>query len=449
MDYVSNQEPQLKEMLKTIGVDSVDALFSAIPEAIKQPRPTVDDGLSEFEGMQLMEMLGRKNTFPQLLNFLGAGSYEHHVPPVVGAICGKSEFLTAYTPYQPEASQGMLQTIFEYQSAICALTGMDVSNASVYDGASACAEGVLMTLRANKKRTKVVIAASLHPHYREVVEQYLKSQEVEIVQIPQTADGIIDQEALSDQLDDSVAAVLLQSPNFFGMIEEVAEISEKSRSVGALTILCANPLAYGVFSSASELGVDIAVGDCQPFGIPMQFGGPYVGYVACKQALVRQLPGRLVGETVDTEGCRGFVLTLQAREQHIRRDKATSNICTNQALAALAALIAIVWYGKRGVQELAMTNFRRTAYLHGQLQKIPGISLYGKTPFFNEFAVNFGRPVKEVQEQFLKAGIAPGVSLAGYYPELKDYVLVAVTETKDLEKLNRYIAVAKEVCGNG
>lgn len=443
MDYISNQEPQLKEMLKAIGVSDIDELFVAIPKKLKLRRPERDDGMSEYEGIRWMESLASKNTYQNFENYLGAGSYEHHVPAIVGAICGKSEFLTAYTPYQPEASQGMLQTIFEYQSAICALTGMDVSNASVYDGASACAEGLLMALRANKKKNKVLISESLHPHYRGTVEQYLDSQGVDIITLPYDESSRLDQNKIRELLDENVAAILIQSPNFFGTIEDVKMISSLAKEVGALTVLSANPLSYGVFASAGELGVDIAVGDSQPFGLPMQYGGPYVGYIACKENLVRQLPGRLVGETVDTEGRRGFVLTLQAREQHIRREKATSNICTNQALAALASLIGMLWYGKKGVAELALTNYQRAAYLREGLSKIPGVRLFGNAPVFNEFVVAFNQPAVEIQQRFRGNHIEPGLDLGRFFPKLKNHFLIAVTETKNQQELDRYIDIAK------
>ncbi len=433
MDFVSNREAQLKQMLAAIGADD---LFSAIPANLRLPRPSVDDGLSEYEGMRRMEAIAAENTFPVFDNYLGAGSYEHHVPALVQAVCAKSEFLTAYTPYQPEASQGMLQIIFEFQSAVCALTGMDVSNASVYDGASACAEALLMTLRAQKTRNKILIAETLHPHYRGVADQYLNSQSVDIVTIPAGSDGSLDMEFIQRHLNEQTASVLVQYPSYFGVIDPVAQISAMAKEKGALLVVCANPLVYGLYQSAGELGADIAVGDCQPFGLPLQFGGPYVGYIACKEVLMRQLPGRIVGETLDTQGRRGFVLTLQAREQHIRRDKATSNICTNQALAALAALVAILWYGKEGVRQLALTNFRRASYLREQLSHLPGISLLNRGPLFNEFAIKCENLADRLA-RFEQQKIAPGLTVA------PDTLLIAVTETKSKAQLDRYIEVMR------
>jgi glycine dehydrogenase subunit 1 len=445
MDFISNQQPQVKEMLAAIGVKSIEELFESIPTHLKVKPLIHDDGLSEYEGLRLMENLAAKNSYPSFENYLGAGAYEHHVPALVGAVCSKSEFLTSYTPYQAEASQGMLQIIFEFQSAICALTGMDVANASVYDGASACAEALLMALRQNKPRQKLLIAESVHPHYRGVVKQYLRSHEGPIEWIPFDQNLQVTLAKIEQHLDDQTAAILIQSPNFFGQLEAVRKISDMAKHVGALTILCANPLAYGLYASAAELGADIAVGDCQPFGLSLQFGGPYVGYMACRQELVRQMPGRLVGETCDMQGKRGFVLTLQAREQHIRREKATSNICTNQALAALASLVAILWYGKEGVPALALTNYQRTAYLRQQLAQIKGIQVNEQVPIFNEFVVQFDRPMLEVQAHFRKQGIEPGLDLGSYFPQLSSYLLVAVTEAKNQEQLDRYVKTSREV----
>lgn len=445
MDFISNREPQNQEMLKAVGANTIEDLLIDIPSHLRLPSPNKDDGISEFEGLALMEALAAKNTFPKYDHYLGAGAYEHHVPALVGAICQKSEFLTSYTPYQPETSQGMLQAIFEFQSAICALTGLDVANASLYDGASACAEALLMALRLNKERNKVVIAGSLHPHYRAVVEQYLISHQTQIETVPFLPDGRLDQKRMNELVDTSTAAVLVQYPNFFGVIDDIKSASKKAKEVGALTVVSADPLVYGLYQDAAEIGADIAVGDGQAFGLSLQYGGPYVGYIACRQEFVRQMPGRIVGETLDTEGRRGFVLTLQAREQHIRREKATSNICTNQALAALACLVGMLWYGKEGIAKLALTNYQRTAYLKEKLETLPGVTTLGKAPFFNEFAIKFPKPIQEVMHHFEKHGIIPGLDLGRYYPEFKDYLLIAVTETKSKQKLDKFISIAKGV----
>lgn len=443
MDFISNKEFQIEEMLKTIGVSSIEELFSCIPEKIRKKNLKTDDGLSEYEGILAAKSLAAKNSFADYKSYLGGGAYEHHVPAIISSICGKAEFLTAYTPYQPETSQGMLQIIFEFQSAICALTGMDVSNASLYDGASACAESMLMALRINKSRNKIMIAESVNPHYREVVKQYLCSHGTKIDLIPCLDDGTLDLEWFNENIDDQTAAVLLQTPNFFGVVDNAEKVFKKAKEVGAISVISANPLVYGLYKNARELFADIAVGDCQPFGLHLQFGGPYVGYMACRDEYVRQMPGRIVGETVDTKGRRGFVLTLQAREQHIRREKATSNICTNQALAALAALASILWYGKKGVKELSLTNYQRTAYLRDHLNKIPGIQITSSDAFFNEFVVRFDNDISEVIKKFRENKIEPGVLLKNYYKKLDKHLLVAVTETKSLEDLDLYLRIAK------
>jgi len=442
MDFVSNSDFQIKEMLKVIGIESIEELFSDIPESLKMAKPKIDDGLSEFEGLELMKNLAKKNSFSERDSYLGGGAYEHYVPAIVPSICSKSEFLTSYTPYQAEASQGMLQIIFEYQSALCALTGMDVCNASLYDGASACAEACLMAMRLKKDKNTLLISESLNPLYRQVVNQYLKSHRVNIIDIPFDSAGKIATETLNSYLlSGNVIGFLAQSPNFFGTVENLKPISEKLKENGALFLLASNPLSYGIFASAKELDVDIAIGDSQPFGLPLAFGGPYVGYLTCKNEFVRQMPGRIVGETVDSRGKRGFVLTLQAREQHIRREKATSNICTNQALAALATLVAIMWYGKKGVEELALTNYQKACFLKENISKIPRVTLFNSETTFNEFVVKFDTPLEEILSSFRKNGIEPGISLSKYYPHLENCLLVTVTETKTKQQLDKYLEI--------
>lgn len=445
MDYIANRESQIAEMLKVIGIESIQELFASIPDGIRLPALTTDDGLSEGEGLAWMERLADKNTFGHYESYLGAGAYEHYVPALVSAITSKSEFLTAYTPYQAEVSQGMLQAIFEFQSAICALTGLDAANASLYDGASACAEAVLMSLRLKPERQKILIARSLHPHYRAVVNTVVCSHAVQIVECPFLEDGSLDLAFALSQIDASTACMLWQTPNVLGVIEQVQKLSEAARNAGALTIVCANPMSYGLFASAKELGADIAVGDGQPFGLPLQFGGPYVGYISCAQEYVRQLPGRIVGETLDKEGKRGFVLTLQAREQHIRREKATSNVCTNQALAALACLVGLLWYGPQGVRELALTNYQRAQYLKEGLRKIPGMRIH-TVPTFHEFAAAFPCSLSHVVQTFREQHIEPGLVLNRFYPEMKDALLIAVTETKNQAQLDRYLDIARQLC---
>ena len=445
MDFVSNTSCQVEEMLEVIGAASVEELFSDVPQALMRPRPTHDDGVSEFEGLSFLEEIAATNSFKDFDSYLGGGAYQHHVPSLVSAITQRSEFLTAYTPYQAEASQGLLQTIFEFQSAVSALTGLDAANASVYDSASACAEGVLMALRLNKRRKRVFIAGNLNPAYRRCVNVYLRYQDVSLEEIPMLTDGSLDLSFIESELDEQVAAVLIQGPSFTGTMENIESVIPLIQKAGALSILCANLLTYGLYRSAGEMGIDIAVGDTQALGVPLQFGGPYVGYVACKEKLVRQLPGRLVGETTDSDGKRGFVLTLQAREQHIRREKATSNICSNQALAALGSLVTMLWYGKQGLKDLALTNYQRAAYLKQGLMEIPGVEALSEHAHFNEFALRLPKNVEHVLEGFRKHRIEAGISLERYFSQFENTLLVAVTECKSKEQLDRYISVAREV----
>lgn len=427
MDFASNQAAQIESMLNKLGIESIEDLFEAIPASLSLPPPATDDGLSEMEGLRHIESLAAKNTFSRFDNYLGAGAYEHYIPALVPAITSKSAFLTSYTPYQAEAAQGLLQATFEYQTTICALTGMDVANASVWDGAAAAAEAVLMALRINPGKRKLLIFETVHPHYEAVVRQYLHRYSIEIKKVP--FDPATGQAFFQPEAD--VSAVLVQSPNLLGVIEDMKSICQKAE---AIVIQIGNPMAYGLYAPPGETGVDIAVGDTQPFGIPLNFGGPYAGYMATKSIHQRQLPGRLVGEAKDSKGRVGYTLTLQAREQHIRREKALSNICTNQALSALSSLIAILWYGKEGIQKLALTNFQRASYLKSLLPS----TLSG--PIFNELAVGFKKPLKEVLEGFRKAEIEPGWPC----PLLKNHLVVAVTETKTKAMLDRWAEVAHD-----
>ena len=434
MDFVSNKQTQIDEMLKVLGREDLLELYEAVSKDLILPSPKINDGISELEGIALMEALSKKNTFPSFKSYLGSGAYEHYVPALVGSTISKPEFLTSYTPYQPEGSQGMLQAIFEYQSAICALTDMDAANASVWDGATATSEAALMALRIHKNRSKLLMFETLNPRYQATVRQYVDKNIADIKTVAAQANGQGDLEALKKALSDDVAAVIVQSPNALGVVEDMEAISKLAKEKGALVIQNGNPLAFGIYQTPGECGVDIAVGDTQPFGIPLNFGGPYAGYMATKQEYVRQLPGRIAGETLDTKQRRAYTLALQAREQHIRREKALSNICTNQALMALSSLVAILWYGKEGVKELALTNFQRASYLKKGLKN----TLEG--PIFNEFLVRFKTPLPEVLAHFRKHGIEPGCPT----PLFKDGLVVAVTEMKTKSDLDRYLEVARE-----
>lgn len=440
MDFVSNQNPQIEEMLHDLGIDHIDTLFSAIPKEIKHPPPLNNDGLSEAEVFKLMDAISCENRIDRV-NYIGAGAYQHYIPAIVSAITSRSEFLTSYTPYQPEISQGILQATFEFQSAIAALTGMQIANAGVYDGASACAEAALMALRIQKGRKRVLLAESLHPSYRKVVELYLKGLNADCLLIPYNNEGFLDEKAYKQLINSDTACVLIQSPNFFGCLEEMPKWSQIAKNDQALFISCGNPLTYALLQTPHEFGADIAVGDCQPFGLPLQFGGPYIGYMTCKEEFVRQLPGRIVGMTQDNKKQRGFVLTLQAREQHIRREKAVSNICTNQALASLASLITMMWYGPHGLKNLAITNYQRTHYLKQNLSQISGFNTWNN--HFNEFTLQIPCDEKHFLNHFHLHGIEPGLALSRFYPNLRNHFLVCVTELKSLQELNQYIEVAK------
>lgn len=445
MDFISNQKPQIAQMLKTLGIKELSELWSNIPESICEQTVIDDDGLSEFEGKALLEKLASQNSFQYFDSYLGCGAYEHHVPALVKSIISKSGFLTAYTPYQPESSQGVLQTIFEFQSVICRLTGMEVANASLYDGASACAEALMMALRIQRNRKKVLVARNLHPNYQKVISQYLEGLDIELIFLPIKFDGCLDFNRAEKALSEDVCAILLPYPNFFGFVEDIKPLMDLAHQKGILNIISANPMVFGLYKSAKELGADIVVGESQPFGIPLQFGGPYSGFLACLKKYVRQIPGRLVGKTEDCDGNQGFVLTLQTREQHIRREKATSNICSNQALCALASLVGMLWYGPEGIRKLSLTNYQRAEYLKQQLNTLTSVELISLNPIFNEFTIKVDKPIEKVLDHFRLHDIEPGVVVTRYFPHMENLLTIAVTETKSLEKLNKFIEVAKKI----
>lgn len=444
MDFISNQQPQIEQMLESLGLSSIEELWGHIPKEILMGAPIEDDGLSEFEGVEEFKHIAKKNQFLNYDCYLGGGAYPHYVPAIVKSIILKSGFLTAYTPYQAEASQGLLQTIFEFQTAIARLTGLEIANASLYDGASAAAEAMIMAYRINSKRKKICIAENLHPHYKEVVRQYLLSLDIDVIELEMDEDGNLNQKKAQEILDEEVAGALFAYPNFFGGVEDLKDLITYAKEKEIVVALSSNPLVYGVYRSSKEMGADIAVGDCQPFGIPLQLGGPYAGYLACRKKFARQIPGRIVGRTQDRKGNSGFVLTLQTREQHIRREKATSNICSNQALFALASLVAMLWYGPKGIHKLALTNFQRTEYLKRELIKLPNVFSLSKKSTFNEFAIQV-KDVKKALKEFEDHKIIAGLDLEDFFPSLKNHLLINVTEVKNLEQINRYIEVAKKV----
>lgn len=437
--YLPMTESDKKEMLEAIGVSSVDDLFSDIPEEVRfKGEYKIKKAKDESALMKELAGLAAKNVnLKENVSFLGAGVYDHYLPVIVDHVLSRSEFYTAYTPYQPEISQGELQAIFEFQSMICELTGMDVANSSMYDGGTALAEAALLSA-AGTKRKKILISKAIHPLARDVVKTYAKGQNIEIIELPYNEEGITDRNALNELLNDEIAAVLIQYPNFFGRIEPLKEYEEMIHSNKSLFVVSSNPLSLGVLTPPGSLGADIVCGDTQVFGIPTSFGGPYCGYFAVTSKLMRKVPGRLIGQTTDDEGRRGFVLTLQAREQHIRRDKATSNICSNQALNALASAVAMTAIGKKGVKEMAVQNIQKANYAK-KLFESKGYEIVFNGPSFNEFVVKLDKPVKEINHKLLEKGIIGGYDLGRDYPELVAHMLIAVTELRTKEEIEKFV----------
>ncbi|MCK5913380.1 MAG: aminomethyl-transferring glycine dehydrogenase subunit GcvPA, partial [Desulfuromusa sp.] len=372
-------------------------------------------------------------------SFLGGGAYNHFIPAVIDQLVSRSEFYTAYTPYQPEISQGTLQAIFEFQTLICQLTGMDVANASMYDGASACAEAVLLTIRAGKKRNKVLLSQALPPQYRETIATYCRYLNVELINVS-LQEGVTDQAELKTLLDDQVAAVVVGYPNYFGQIEDLASIAELTHASGARLIAAVpEPLALALYKSPGDLGADIVVGEGQSFGIPLSYGGPGIGFFAVRKKDMRVLPGRLVGETVDQDGQRGFVLTLATREQHIRREKATSNICSNQGMCILMVGIYLALHGKQGLRQLAEVNYAKAAYAKEQIAQLDGFTVKFPREFFNEFVVSCSEPVADLKKRLEKLDILAGISLGRDYSDLEDGLLICVTEQNSREQIDRLV----------
>jgi len=438
--YIPATDEDLKEMLKASGMESVEEIFKSIPDFLRaQAALNIPEPLDELALTRHMNDLSSRNiNVDSIPSFLGAGAYNHFIPAALNHIISRSEFYTAYTPYQPEISQGTLQSIFEFQTMICHLTGMDVANASMYDGASALAEAVLMALRIKKKAKKVYLSKAVHPEYRSVVATYTRDLEIEIVEIPFTEDGRTDHDWLSKNIEGSPAAVVLQYPNFFGVIEDLGQFSELAAEKDALLVTAtAEPVALGLIRPPGDFGVDIAVGEGQPLGNPVNFGGPLLGLFATREKYVRNMPGRLVGETVDLDGKRGYVLTLSTREQHIRREKATSNICSNQSLCALAAAVYLSLAGRKGFREIASINFSLSEYAKKSLIRIKGFSLQFDSPTFNEFVIKMGRDSEAVNGHLLRNRIVGGLPLKRFYPELSDSMLFCVTEKTRKEDIDR------------
>ncbi len=440
--YLPMTDRDRADMLRTIGVDSVEELFRDIPEPIRYRGTLPMSGaLDEISLLKHMKQLASRNAdTSQYASFLGAGLYDHHVPVVINHIISRSEFYTAYTPYQPEISQGELQAIFEFQSYICELTGMKVANASMYDGATALAEAGALASGATQRK-QIVISRTVHPEAREIMRTTARGLNLNVVEVGY-ADGVTDLEQLKAAVTDDTAAVIVQSPNFFGCIEDLAAIEPIAHGSKGLFVVSTNPLSLGLLEAPGKLGADIVVGDAQPLGIHPAFGGPTCGFFAVAEPLMRRMPGRIVGQTVDRDGKRGFVLTLQAREQHIRREKATSNICSNQALLALCASVYLSTMGKEGIREVGSLNLQKSHYAARELAKLEGPSLPFTAPFFNEFVVSLpaNANIADLNERLLEAGFIGGLDLGRYYPELQNHMLVAVTEKRTKAEIDEFAA---------
>ncbi len=447
MTYIPHSPKERDAMLATIGVQKLDDLFEAVPAKHRFPSLNLPPAITEMEAAaELGELAQANETTRDLISFLGAGMYNHYIPSVVDHILRRGEFYTAYTPYQPEISQGTLQAIFEYQSLMSALTGMEVSNASHYDGATAAAEAVnLAWAQFRGKRTRVVISPTVHPQYRQVIRTYTQGMELELAGDNAEADLDTGPETLMDLIDENTMLAIVQYPDFFGRIYDYTRLIETAHEKGALVCVVANPTALALFKTPGDMGADIVVGDGQPLGIPMWFGGPSLGFFTTRKKYVHKMAGRLVGETVDNRGQRAYVLTLTAREQHIKRERATSNICTNQGLLALASAVYLSLVGKSGLRQVAELCYHKAHYAAEQLSKIPGMGLCFSEPYFHEFALCVGQPVEKVNAHLLEHGILGGYDLGQDYPALKDHMLIAVTEMNSKEEIDLLVEVLAEV----
>ena len=447
MPYHFNTPEDTAAMLSAIGVSNVEELFSLVPEEVRLKRPLdIPAAMSEMELTQHMSGLADQNLHAQnSICFLGGGSYDHFIPAVVDAIASRGEFYTSYTPYQPEVSQGNLQAMFEYQTLICQLTGMDVSNASLYDGGSAVTEAALMAISMSRGRSKVVVPDTLHPEYRQILSTYFENIDAELITVP-CPTGVADLEEFSKSVDDQTACIIVQHPNFFGCPEAMSEFADLAHENGAALVVAVDPISLGTMKRPADFGADIVVAEGQSLGNPMSFGGPYLGIMACKESFLRRMPGRIAGQTIDHDGRQCWVLTMQTREQHIRRDKATSNICTNQGLFALRASIYLALMGPHGMREVATLCMKKSHYAAEQLEALPRLSLAFEIPFFKEFVVRdrYG----EIQDLLASAeqqNILAGIALEPWYPDLADCMLLAVTEQRTREQIDQLVGVLANV----
>lgn len=439
MNYAPNTKKDKEEMLKTIGVSTLEDLFQDIPRSLRLKEDMdIPPSMSEYELDRHMRELAEKNKAKNFVNFIGAGSYDHYVPSVVRHVLNRSEFYTAYTPYQPEVSQAVLQSIYEYQTMICELTGMDAANASMYDGASAAAESVTIASGLTRRK-KAFLSKTVNPETILVTKTYAVGHEIEVGEI-EMENGVTSLTSLKEKINKDVACLVIQQPNFFGNLEPVDEISAITQEAGVTLIVAVNPLSLGLLRPPSEYGADIVVGEGQVFGNPMAFGGPYLGIMAVKNKYLRRMPGRLVGVSKDGKGRRGFVLTLQTREQHIRRDRATSNICSNQALCALAATVYLSWLGKEGIRDLAAQCLQKAAYLAEKISGLKGYGLAWDTPFFNEFVIDCPVDAETVVETLMDKGILAGYPLGKTCTDFKNKLLIAVTEKRTKKEMDDLVA---------
>ena len=439
MSYLPNADVDCAAMLATLELTTLDDLFRHLPPSLRLERVDLPDPLAEVELVQYFRDLGRLNArISPSMSFLGAGASRRFSPAIVNAVISRPEFYTTYTPYQAEASQGTLQATYEFQTMIALLTGLDVANASLYDGATALAEATAMAV-AHTNRQNVVVAGALHPEYAQVLQTYSDAQSYELLRVAPGADGRVDLSHLQEAITATTAAVIVQQPNFYGVLENPQTISDLAHRSGALLIACVDPISLGLVAAPGDYGADLAVGDGQPLGIPLSFGGPYLGFMACEEALTRRMPGRLVGGTVDGQGRRGYVLTLQAREQHIRRENATSNITTNHALMALAATVYLGHMGGDGLKRLAALSAQRAHYLAEQAISKKGYRLAFDAPFLWEFVLRTPGPAEETQNVMLERGILPGLPLGRFFPELYDALLVSVSELNHGSAIQRFL----------
>ncbi len=442
--YLGVTKADREYMLKEIGVSTMRDLFSDVPEQVYLDRKlNLEQALPEMELIKKIRFMAEKNSdINHYACFLGAGAYDHFIPAAIGQLLSRQEFYTAYTPYQPEISQGTLQAIFEYQTMICELTGMDVSNASMYDGATALTEAAILASEAIK-RPEILVAGNVHPESRQVLKTYASFREMQIVEV-NCAEGQVDLDDLKNKLSDQTAAFLLQSPNFFGIVEDIASAGALVHANNSLLIVSADPISLALLKSPGELGADIVVGEGQALGNPLSYGGPYLGFFAAKEKWMRKMPGRIVGQTKDKEGRRGFVLTLQTREQHIRREKATSNICSNQGLNALTAAMYLTFLGKEGLKEAAELSVQKAHYTYEQLLRTGKFKPLFKKPFFKEFAVRSEWSIDELNDKLLKEKIIGGYSLELDYPDIKGGWLISVTEKRTKAEIDQFVRKAAE-----